>query len=97
MNKKLLLFNIIAFLLLICVIAAFFMTQSSTDLSPEKLLKKNNDHSYGVSSSNSLAANVGMDVLKEGGNAVDAAIAISYALNVVEPFGSGIGGGGGML
>ncbi|MBT2257944.1 gamma-glutamyltransferase [Priestia megaterium] len=96
-NKKLLLFNIVAVLLLIGVIAAFFMTQSSTDLSPEKLLKKNNDHSYGVSSSNSLAANVGMDVLKEGGNAVDAAIAISYALNVVEPFGSGIGGGGGML
>ena len=60
------------------------MTQSSTDLSPKSCLK-NNDHSYGVSSSNSLAANVGMDVLKEGGNAVDAAIAISYALNVVEP------------
>ncbi|MFL1616459.1 gamma-glutamyltransferase, partial [Acinetobacter baumannii] len=52
---------------------------------------------YGVSSSNPVAVEVGMDVLEEGGNAVDAAIAVSYALGVVEPYGSGIGGGGGML
>lgn len=52
---------------------------------------------YGVSSSNPIAVEVGMDVLEEGGNAVDAAVAVSYALGVVEPYGSGIGGGGGML
>ncbi|WP_230203704.1 gamma-glutamyltransferase family protein [Bacillus massiliigorillae] len=53
--------------------------------------------SYGVSSSNKLAVEVGMEVLEAGGNAVDAAVAVSYALGVVEPYGSGIGGGGGML
>ena len=38
-----------------------------------------------------------MKILDNGGNAVDAAIAVSYALGVVQPYGSGIGGEGGML
>jgi gamma-glutamyltranspeptidase / glutathione hydrolase len=53
--------------------------------------------SFGVTASNPLAVDVGMQVLEAGGNAVDAAVAIAYTLGVAEPFGSGIGGGGAML
>lgn len=44
-----------------------------------------------------LAAKAGLKVYQEGGNVVDVAVATAYALGVVEPHGSGIGGEGMML
>lgn len=55
------------------------------------------ERSYAVSTSSDIATSVGMSVLESGGNAVDAAIAVAYTLGVVEPYGSGVGGSGGML
>jgi gamma-glutamyltranspeptidase/glutathione hydrolase len=50
-----------------------------------------------VSVSHPLAAEAGARVLEGGGNAIDAAAAIQFMLNVVEPQFSGIGGGGFMM
>lgn len=52
---------------------------------------------YAVAAANPLAAQAGREILRAGGSAVDAAIAVQMVLTLVEPQSSGIGGGAFML
>lgn len=64
--------------------------ERSTGLTPQKLVHAKK---YMVASANPLATEAGYEILRQGGSAVDAMIAIQTTLSLVEPQSSGLGGG----
>jgi len=77
---------------LACTLALVTLTSCATLPSPRSAQVVQATEPF-VIAANPLAANAGLNVLKRGGSAVDAAIAVQAMLSLVEPQSSGVGGG----
>ena len=83
---------LLALLLTNCAAPKTSPSPHSGKLSPEPLIARGKE--FMVVSENKLASELGFEILAKGGNAFDAAVAVSFALTTLRPHSTGIGGGG---
>jgi gamma-glutamyltranspeptidase / glutathione hydrolase len=91
---RFLLFSLLGFILSTILLLGMGQAQVVTEFGSRQVASKAaHTQKYMVAAAHPIAARVGGDILKQGGNAIDAAIATQLVLGLVEPNASGIGGG----
>lgn len=85
------------YLLLSAAFVLMFACQKDTISQRPEEVKSATFESAAIASASAYASQVGKDIMANGGNAIDAAVAVQFALAVVYPVAGNIGGGGFML